>query len=459
MLFRSFSSRARQLLDTSPCDLEAVAGNVISLPAPPPNTHQSVFSVSRTFWFFLAQVLSSAQTCREGLRQAQAWLSCEKNQTVSSSTSAYCQARSRMPHQYAEQAFQNTLEPMKAYECPCWMGRNVKLTDGSSLSMPDTSANQKEYPQSKRQTPGCGFPVMRIVALFSLATGAILAVAKGPLTVAERTLWRPLWNLLEAGDVMLADRGFCSYADYWLLAQRGVDCVMRLNARRTVGVEVIRQLGKDDELVNWIKSSFQPKWLTRKQWENLPDAFAVRHITIRVAWPGFRSQTITVATTLLDPIEYPAEAFAELYLRRWRAELFLRDIKITMKMDVLRCKTPAMIHKELTMHLIAYNLVRVLMAQAAQQHKVDGFRISFAGAVASIRQWSPKIATVDNRRKRSKMIADLMQCIAKDQTPDRPHRVEPRAKKRRPKEYGLLTKPRAEFKEIAHRNRYTKALS
>ena len=459
MSLGSFSSRVRQLRGASPCDLEALTANIVTLPETPAQFRNCIFTPPRIFWLFLSQTLSAAQTCRESLRQAQALLSYNDEKIISSNTSAYCQARSRLPHSYAQAAYDSSVENLRPYEAASWCGRKVKVTDGTTLSMADTPQNQKEYPQPKHQKKGCGFPIMRLVAMFSLSTGAILNVAKGAYAVAERTLWRQLWDVLEKGDVMLADRGFCSYADYWILLQRGVDSVMRLHARRSVGVKEIKRLGKNDVLVEWIKSSWKPKWLSFEDWSQLPASMLVRHVTIQVQWPGFRTDTITIATTLLDPVEYPAEAFAELYLRRWRVELFLRDIKITMKMDVLRCLTPAMIHKELTMHLIAYNLVRALMTQASQQYNVDAARISFAGAVATIRQWAPKMALAPSDRKRDKMFQDLLFYIAHDRTPNRPNRVEPRAKKRRPKKYKLLNKPRSELKEIMCSNRYTNPLS
>jgi hypothetical protein len=339
-----------------------------------------------------------------------------------------------------------------------WCGRRVKVADGSSVSMPDTARNQCLYPQPQRVTPGCGFPVMRFVGLFSLASGALLEVAKSSLHVSERVLLRRLWRLLDAGDVLLTDCGFCSYADFYFLRQRGVDCVMGNHPRRSVGLRRVRHLGRGDRIIEWLKTKSCPRWLTPAQWRTVPETLRVREIAFSVTVPGFRSKRIVLATTLLDPKQFPAQAFADLYRQRWKAELFLRDIKITLGMDVLRCKTPEMIHKEFAMHSIAYNLIRALMGQAAQRHDAPLDRISFKGAVATLRQWTPRF-TLATSTQRQALTDALFLYLARDPIPHRPNRNEPRARKRRPKNYQLLNKPRHLFKETPHRNRYKKLLS
>jgi len=419
-------------------------------------SRRRVFTPDATFWLFLAQVLGPARACREAVRSAQAWLA---RGDLSPNTSAYCQARVRLPQNVLDETFRTMTRALPKRERGLWMGHPVQVVDGSSLSMPDTPHNQALYPQSSRQRPGCGFPIMRLVAVFCLATGAVLGVAKGSFAVAERTLWHRLWHLLRKGSVVLADRGFCSFADYALLVRRGVDAVMRLHARRSAGARNIARLGKADWLVEWKKTRVCPKWMTKKQWRALPEVLQVRHIQVRVAVAGWRTRSLTLATTILDAKAYPAQCFADLYRRRWMAELFLRDIKITMGMDVLRCKTPALIHKELTMHLIAYNLVRTLMLQAAQRHDTDPLRLSLAGALAAIRQWAPALAAEQTSSRRRQLLAELYRCVARDVVPWRPGRTEPRARKRRPKNYQLLNKPRSQFKETQHRNRYARPLS
>jgi len=434
--------------------LVALAAPLVRFAAPP-GGRKRIFTAENVFWMFLAQVLGPARTCRDVLRSAQAWLCA----TLSDSTSAYCQGRGRLPQEALDKTFLALARRLRERPGGLWMNRPVLVVDGTSLSMPDTPKNQALYPQPKRQKPGCGFPVMRLVALFSLATGAVLGVAKGSLVDPERLLWHQLWKLLRKGSVVLADRGFCSFAEYCVLLRKGVDSVMRLHARRSVGVRKIARLGKSDWLVEWQKTGRCPKWMTQRQWRRLPTVLRVRHIEVSVEIAGFRTQALTIATTILDADAYPAECFADLYRRRWMVELFLRDIKITMGMDILRCKTPALVHKELVMHLIAYNLVRALMLQAAERHGSELARISLAGALAAIRNWAPVLAVERSRTKRAQRLDDLYNCMARDIVPWRPDRCEPRAKKRRPKVYQLLNKPRSEFKEIQHRNRYSKALS
>lgn len=455
---RRLAVHKRRLLALPLTALVQTAGAFLR-PPDEPAARTRVFTPWVTFWVFLAQVLSRAKTCREALRQTQGWFYAQQHDEISSNTSAYCQARSRLPPAHLDQAFKGVVRHLDAQEKTLFPGRRVRVVDGSSCSMPDTAANQVDYPQPRRQTPGCGFPVMRFVALFSLATGALLGTAQGPLSEHERTLWRQLWNLLQRGDIALADRGFCAFADYYLLLQRGVDCVMRLHACRRKGVRKVKRLAKDDWLVDWVKSKIRPQWMEAAQWKKLPDTLRVRHIKISIAIPGFRTKRLTIATTLLDASAYPPEALADLYRRRWGIELFLRDIKITMGMDVLRCKTPALIHKEFTMHLIAYNLVRALMIEAATRHDQDLARLSVAGAVSAVRQWAPSFLPLHTRANRLAHLGAFLRCLAADTVPHRPNRVEPRARKRRPKNYQLLNKPRRQFKEIQHRNRYAKGLS
>jgi len=266
-----------------------------------------------------------------------------------------------------------------------------------------------------------------------------------------------LWRLLQSGDVLLNDRGFSSYAELYLLAQRGVDCVSRRNQRRNPST-VIKRLGKNDHLVEWLKMIPCPKLLSKEQWSTIPETIVVREIEVIVDIPGFRTKKISVVTTLLDPKAFPAEAIARLYLWRWRVELFLRDIKITMAMDILRCKTPEMVHKEMWMRVIAYNLIRAVMLKASTTHRTQLDRLSFKGTLATVRHWAPALAD-SGEPARSELYRIMLRYIASDLVPLRPHRIEPRARKRRPKGYQLLGSPRNQFKEIAHRNHYRKGLS
>ncbi len=339
--------------------------------------------------------------------------------------------------------------------------------------MPDTEGNQKCYPQSKSQKKGCGFPLMRIVVMFSLATGILIASRKANMNVHERTLWHGMWDCYEKNDVALADRGFCSFADFWMLSQMNVDSVMRLHQRRGKkkggkgeegeqgeGVKIIKKLNKNDWLVQWKKTYKSPTWLSQKQRQQLPKTIMVRHVKVNIDIPGFRTRKVIVATTLLDNKKYPLEALAELYRRRWLAELFFRDMKITMRMEVLRCKTPDLIHKEFTIFIIAYNLIRSLILEAALKKGIDPYRISVAGTISTIRQWAPILATLKLREEKEACMNAFLELLASDTLPERmAPQIHPRAKKRRPKNYQLLTKPRHEFREIPHRHKYRKDLA
>lgn len=411
------------------------------------------------FWLFLTQVLSADRACRETLRGFLGRLARE-GQGASASTAGYCKARGRLRREELDQIQDRLARKIRRAHAGggLWCGRPVKVVDGSSLSMPDTPSLQRVFPQPSGAKAGCGFPVMRVTALFCLGTGVLLSMARGSLALAERALFRTLWDLLKARDVVLADRGFCGYADLHFLRARAVDCVMRNHQRRTVGKRVLKTLAWGDRLILWYKSDARPDWVSKAAWIAMPATLTLREIEFQVAARGFRVESITVVTTLLDADAFPTQAFADLYRRRWQAELFLRDIKTTMGMDILRCKTPDMIHKELTLHLIAYNLVRLTMLEAAADHDRLVQSLSFKGALSTIRQWAPLIAGSTPRARRT-LWSRLLEYVAADALPHRPNRVEPRARMRRPKNYQLLTQPRHLFKEIPHRNRYKKMLS
>jgi len=403
-------------------------------------------------------VLADDVSCREALRKFLVHLFVETGKKASQNTAGYCKARARLDAAQLARTSWRVAEKIEGKSFAwLWKGRRVKVADGSGISMPDTPENQEAWHQSGQVKPGCGFPVMRIVALFSLATGAMIDLAHGALEVHERTLLRRLWKWLAPGDVLLADRGFGGFAEFIVLARRGVDCVMRKNARRK-NASVIERINKNDRIVEWLKSGPCPKWLDEKTWEEMPESISVREIEVHVQNPGFRAETIFVVTTILDHHDCSEKDLAELYLRRWKVELFLRDIKTTMGMDVLRCKTPPMVEKELWMNVIAYNLIRAVMIDAALAYGASPERISFKGTVSTIRQWAPALASPTlTPSRRLDLHALMLYYIAKDTIPHRPGRAEPRARKRRPKNYQLLNKPRGKFREIPHRNRYKKA--
>jgi hypothetical protein len=245
--------------------------------------------------------------------------------------------------------------------------------------------------------------------------------------------------------IFLADRGFCDFVTLAALQKRFVDTVLRLNCRPH-DFRKGKRLGRYDRLVIWKKPTAKPRTATKKLWRSLPQQITLRMIRFPVCTPGFRTHEILLVTTLLDPAAYPAHELAQLYLRRWHVELFLRDIKTTLKLDVLTCKSPALLYRELLMHLIGYNFIRCLMAEAAAIHDVDLQRISFKGSLDTLRHYSLVIARARSRVQRTQLINGLLEALASDPLPDRPNRIEPRSLKRRHKDFPSLMKPRAQMR-------------
>jgi hypothetical protein len=456
MLTRRISSRLQRLRSLSATQLPSVCGNLVHY-EPTLRHRDRIYSHERTFWLFLWQVLTGNVSCSETVQGLLACLAREGAGEVSENTAAYCTARGRLEDERLDETMRGVadgLESPSADDGLCH-GRRLRIVDGTSVSMPDTPENQQRFPQPSGQKPGCGFPVARMVVVFAMSTGAILRAVWDSLKVPERTLFHRLWEEFEKGDIVVADRGFCSFADFQMLRERGVDCIMRKHQARSVGERTLRRLGKGDRLVVWTKSGSRPKWLDCETWKAMPSELTVREIEIHVEIPGFRTRHLLIVTTLLDKRLYPRDTFAEIYRRRWLAELFLRDIKTQMGMEILKCKSPAMIEKELRMYLIAYNLVRSLMLQAAQRHGGAVLRISFKRTIDALRQWIPVIhGACDRRNELDRLTRDLLYYIARLRVPDRPNRTEPRAVKRRPKPYQLLMKPRHEFREMPHRNKW-----
>lgn len=422
-----------------------------------PNSRERIFSTPVTFWAFLSQILSPNSSCREAVRKVAALLHLAHNHEIDSDTGAYCQARSRLPLPLLEKiglrlanALQNNTPAANL-----WQGRVVKVVDGSTVSMPDTAANQKRWPQPNSQKQGCGFPLIRLVGLFSLANGALLQTVTDTFFSNENKLFERLFRFLDAGDVLLTDRNFCSYGNLSALLSKKLDAVMRMHQSRPADFRKGKALGKNHRLIRWQKPTKKPRAMSQEQFDSLPAQITLRMLRLHISAPGFRTRSIVLVTTLLDTELYPPQALLELYRRRWAVELFLRDIKTTMKMDVLRCKSPAMVERELAMHWIAYNLIRTLMLEASICYHVALDRISFKGTVDTLRQWAPVIASVQAKpKRRSALINALLLVIATDQVPLRPNRREPRAVKRRPKAFQLLNQPRHRMKDTPHRDKF-----
>lgn len=411
------------------------------------NSRQRTYPLPLTFWAFLGQVLNPGSSCREVVRKVQAWYG-PQDQTPDSGTSAYCQARRRLPLARLQELHQALAAKLSARiaTTELWLGRHVKVVDGTGVSMPDTAANQQVWPQSVTQKAGCGFPVAKLVACFCLASGALLDWVEGTLQEHDCRLLQKLLSRFTQGDVVLADRGFSSFASLATLLARGVDAIMRVHHFRKLDWRAGQRLGHRDRLVTWRKGLRQGRLWTAEQWAQLPITLPVRLVEIVVAVRGFRTQKFVLVTTLLDARTYTAEALGELYFRRWAVELFFRDIKTTLGLDVLRCQSPAMVRKEIVMHAIAYNLIRALMQDIAHSYQVPVQRLSFKGTVDALRQWRQLFETARGAARVTEKLQQLFyQSIARDRLLDRPNRAEPRAVKRRPKNFRLLTRPRHEM--------------
>ena len=423
-----------------------------------PNSRDRVFSLRLTFECFIWQLLKPKTSCREVVRQVQALFRLHGRGEVDEGDSAYVQARQRLPRERLEKALSATALAADRRAGPGGQlqGRPLKVVDGSTTQLADTVENQERYPQPAAQKPGCGFPVLKFVALFSLTSGALLNVLLGSLHHHDLRLLRGLWEQLKKGDIILGDRAFGEYTTLAGLPQQGVDVVARLHHRRKVDFRKAKRLGKNDGLFVWRKGAQQSEILSADEWALLPAQITVRIIRFSATIRGFRSRRITLVTTLLDPKLFPAQDLVGLYARRWRLELCLRDLKTTMGMEQLRCKTPDMAEKELLAYLVAHNLIRCLIAEAVARYPVDLERVSFKGSVDALRQYSDAIAKARNPKMRRQLWEDLLLNLTRDLVRSRPNRSEPRAIKRRPKPYPLLNQPRRRFKEIPHRNRYWK---
>jgi hypothetical protein len=408
-----------------------------------------VYSPAVTVWVFLAQCLSSDHSCRDAVAQLISWRLSRGLSACSAETGGYCIARDALPEETCRQLVRDTSTATEqAPPTWLWHGRKVVVGDGSTITMADTAENQAEYPQMASQAPGCGFPIARIMVLFSLSIGTVLDAAIGPYQgkqTGETSLFRQLHDVLKQGDIYLADRCFSGWCDLVLLLQRGIDVVVRKHQGRATDFRTGRRLGKDDHLVVWQKPS-RPEWMTQEQYAMLPDELTLREVRVRVAQRGFRCKEILVITSLLDPQAYSAEEIGELFRRRWQAELNLRSLKITLEMDHLRCKTPHRVRNEFYMHLVAYNLIRQTVAIAAHRAETEPWTISFKGALQMMNHLLPVLATL---APTDDWCAVVLDSIATHRIANRPDRFEPRVLKRRGKTYSLMIKPRAEYKKHA----------
>lgn len=416
-----------------------------------------VYTPLTTVRMLLAQALDPDPSLRQAVSRLLAEQAAAGRRNISANTGAYSQARQRLPEGVLKRLTRQTGHTLlrQAPAAWRWKGRDVKIADGTTISMPDTSANQAEYPQPANEKPGRGFPLARLLVIFSLAVGTVLEAAVGPFAgkqTGEPALLRSLHDQLNDGDILLGDRYFCSYFEIALLQQRAIDVVLRLHQRRPVDFRTGRRLGREDQVVVWTKPK-RPEWMDEATYQQLPDTLEVRIVRLRVPQRGFRTRTVVVATTFTDPSVVSRTELTDLYRMRWHAELDLRVLKQTLQMGILRGKTPAMVRKELWAHFLAYNLIRTVMAQAAIRHELLPREISFKGALQTLLAWTPHLL-VANPEELPEWVDRLLAAIAQHRVGNRPDRYEPRARKRRYDNYMQLKRPRAEAKALLAKGVY-----
>ena len=419
------------------------------------NSRDHHYTRWRTFWCSLWQNLNPHASGREVVRQLQALFRLEGGPQISEEDGAYCRARARLPLDQFPKALAATAKfaDQLAPALSLLGGRRLKVADGSALTrLADTKKNRAAYPPLQCRPNQPSFPMLRFVVLFSLLSGAILAATQGSLAVSELSLLNQLISHLAKGDILIGDRGFGCFPVIALLQHTlGVDFIGR-TTRRIDGRRRSRRLGRNDWLIEWKKGAKASPWMTLLHWQGLPATLTLRAVKGSLYQKGFRVRQVTVITTLLDPELYPAQEILYAYLRRWRLEMCLDDLKTTLHLESLRNRSPEMAHKELYTRLIAHNLIRCTMAQAATEHKVSLDRISFKGSLDAVRQFAHAMAQAKSKKKRQQLWTELLRTLAADLVPERPGRREPRAVKRKKNKYPRLVGPRRKFRDHLKRN-------
>ena len=397
---------------------------------------ERIYPPLMTLGLFVGQALSADGACQDAVARHLSERTAQGVAQCSLSTGPYCKARQRLPLSLIERLATTVGDRLEAMSPTHWQwrGRAVKLLDGTTISMPDTTANQAVYPQNGEQQPGLGFPLAMLVALISLSTGAVLRWASGPCRgkgTGEQALFRTLMPHLSAGDIILVDRYHCAYFTVAMLAEHGVDLLTRQHQRRLTDLRKGQRLGHRDRLVTWVRPQ-RPRWMDQATYARMPERLTLRQTEVAGR---------ILVTTLIDARTVTPLDLDALYRRRWQVEIDLRSIKAEMGMDILRAKSPAMIDKEMAAHLLAYNLVRALMARAAAGAHVIARALSFKAALQLLLAFQQHLRW-GSRKSASIMSAHLLGAITLMRLPIRPGRIEPRAVKRRPKPHALLTVPR-----------------
>ena len=414
-----------------------------------------IFNPMITVWMFITQVISADKSCQKAVTRLNAWRVAKGLPKVSSETTSYCKARCRLPEALLERLLRWTATRCEEATEETWLfcDRVVEMVDGWTVTMADSKENQEESPQMASQKPGCGFPIARMIGLFSLATGAInftaMAAYQGKQT-GETSLLRTILDRILPGRILLADR---YYGSFWLLAMselRNIDLVARAHHLRKVDFRRGLKQGYLDQIVTYHRPQV-PSWMSKKEYNKYPKFILVRHLRYKIAQKGFRTREITLATTLLDAEIYDVEELASLSGRRWSVELHIRSLKTQMKMEHLRCQSPPMVRKEIHCHMIGYNLVRAAMLVSALKFHLCPTRLSFTGAMQALEEFASCIRHCSGRY--AEQWESLLKTISELAVGKRPGRQEPRELKRRPKNYKLRQTPRH-----PDRNRYATAV-
>lgn len=408
------------------------------------------------FWACLNMVFHPGSPCREAQRSIQAWWRRGGRFWRNPCSSAFCAARARLPLDWLCRLWWRAADRLAAAApaLPGCHGRRVLVVDGTSVTAPDTCDNQREWPQPKSQKAGCGWPLIQLVGIFCLGSGALLRAAHGRWKTSEARLFALLRRILRRADIVVADRGFWSFANLAFLPMRGADMVVRGRYADRIDWRKGQRLGKDDRLVTMERPADKDasRVMSARLWRRLPQAITVRQMRARIVRPGFRTQELLLITTLLDPAMWPVETLLGLYERRWRVELYFDDIKTTLHASAMRCLSPAMVRRELLLHAIAYNLIRRIMLQSAWQQAAPLDQLSFKGTLDTVRHWQHTLAAQRSTGAREDVLAAMFALCAADLLPLRPGRSEPRVLKRRPKPYQYLTRPRRQMVVSPSRN-------
>jgi putative transposase len=412
----------------------------------------AVYSTVVTLWAFLGQVLRDGKqaSCQAAVAATITYQELLGLPAPTADTGDYCRARAKLSEEALHDLTVEVAEEVEEQADAAWLwkGRHAKLVDGFTFTMPDTKANQDEYPQQASQKEGIGFPIARACVILSLATACAMDLAVGPYVgkeTGETALLRSLLDSLQAGDVVVADRFYCSFMMIALLLSRGVDVCARLHQRRHVDFRRGKRLGKYDHLVEW-KRPAKPPWMDEDTYALIPEKLVLREMRFNVFQPGYRVQALTIVTTLTDPEAFTAEEIAQLYGFRWNSELDIRAIKQSLHLDHVRCKSPEMVRNELWTTLLGYNLVRTTAAAAALLHGRQPRQISFTGACQHLlNSWMVLSANVVTPEAALRLCQTLLERISRVLVANRPGRIEPRVLKRRRHRYPLMKKPRAQL--------------